>query len=1080
MTDTLNCRSVVMRLLSSAYCGFVMLAAASATAAEPTRAPSVPPSADVKQVPLDAMTERAVFCDERLEFVVQVQHMPRLIDWLVDQGFTRLNSESLREWMQAKLEGGAYGSVVVMPMGLAPQSINLQPGRAATWYRYLQAGGRVVWMGNPPFYVWKSVSGEPPPHAVEALETLGLHSGWDQPFWGSYRDVTVAEQGRTWGLEVGGSSIAGCDAKEVSLVFSEYTVAQTGQRAAASWLLNLRPDLPWSGVIAYQHSLDARHDAHLRDIWRLAHYVGRPVTIPPLPKPWEPPPPPAIKVVARASGLEGRSQFARGEQVELACQAARAGAFDSLRVHLLKDDLVLTTLSGSTQVTLDTAPYAFGDYRLRVEALRESRPLAFQDLEIGIRHVRPVDFGWEVWTEVSENPYQAQLTLRDIERCGMDVYIGRSVRNMDWLLRYQRRFSERVHAEPAQGVTPESHPHRFIVEADGKFRRWGAGSVMFGISHPESLAAGRQQMLAGVALAAKHPAFNGIILTNDDYSTLHYGVDYGKHNLDRFKAQTGHDAPTSRPTRTPGIVPDADPWLQWCLFTLKHISGGWNQMQKEAVTSVRPDIRIGPIPGGMQIPLINMWPAGQYPPLNFGPWGHNLVACYYYNSYWQPLTTNTCWIECGRMGNRDLPTWLMPDLMRPLTSYTRNNLFHLLASGVQGLSYFTYDSRTREAWAEMQRVTPHILKIAPVQRRLRPQGRRVALLHSVTSDVFRETNWLTLPYAYANLIQAHYDVDMICEEEVLGGICKNYQAVLLTRVPYLRKSVHDALVQQAAAGARIYLDNTVPWELPGATRLGIDLGLGQMGNRDASKPAAAVPGIQDYGVPERIRAVGQVLRQHLEPQFASSDERLVAHPFEYEGVKYVWFVNALSAEEYRLCQNRLMALRTDAALQEVIAWERKELREHPTWETQVTYRQLPGVPYDLWKGQRLDVRPTDQGASLTLSMDRFGGTLVAFYPSPIQQVALQCPPQAKPLQAVQVEVTVNGQAGPMPGTVPVEIVLVDPQGQRSPLSRVIGTEHGKCRWEWTPAVNDPSGTWTITARQAASGTEAKASVVLGG
>jgi hypothetical protein len=88
-------------------------------------------------------------------------------------------------------------------------------------------------------------------------------------------------------------------------------------------------------------------------------------------------------------------------------------------------------------------------------------------------------------------------------------------------------------------------------------------------------------------------------------------------------------------------------------------------MQREAVTSVRDDIRIGPIPGGMQVPFIHMWPAGQYPPLNFGEAGHNLVACYYYNSYWQPVTTNTCWIEAGRMGNRDLPTWVMPELLRP-------------------------------------------------------------------------------------------------------------------------------------------------------------------------------------------------------------------------------------------------------------------------------------------------------------------------------------------------------------------------------------------------------------------------------
>jgi len=1102
--------------LVSASIGVALLAASLSSAAEP--------------VAMDAMTEKAVFFDERLDFAIQVQNMPRLIDWLADNGFRRLRSEALREWMQTKIEAGAYGSVVVMPMGLAPQSVNLKPGKDATWYRYLKAGGRAVWIGNPPFYLWKSIRGEPATHDVPALDTLGLSSGWGQPFWGSNRKVTMTEHGKAWGLEVCGASVTGYSADEVSLVFSEYTTAQTGQRGAASWTLNFRPDMPWSGLVHYHHGMDARNDAHLHDVWRLAHYVGKSVAeIPKLPKPWQPPMPPAIEVVTMASGLEGRTQFARGEKAQITCKPARAGAFDNVRAHLIQDGCVLETLGGDTKVTtalwpvsrpshafrpnvslvsrrpavgtaagsgtraerlavagdttvtLDTAPYTFGDYLLRIEAIKEGKPVAFQDIDIGIRHVRPVDFGWEVWTGVPDNPYQARLVLEDIRRCGMDVYIGHSVRAMDWLLRYHRRFSERVHADPGHGVTPDSHPHRFIAGPDGEFRRWGSGNIMFGISHPESLEEGRKQMIEKISPAAKHPAFNGIVLTNDDYSSLHYGVDYGKHNLDRFKAMTGHDAPTERPEREPGIVPDDDPWLRWCLFTLKHVSGGWNQMQKEAVTSVRDDIRIGPIPGGMQIPMIHMWPAGQYPPLNFGDWGHNLVACYYYNSFWQPVTTNTCWTECGRMGNRDLPTWLMPDLMRPLTSYTRNNLFHLLAGGVRGLSYFTHDSRTREAWAEMQRVTPMIWRIAPVQRRIQPKGRRIALLHSVSTDIFRQGNWLMLPYAYANLIQAHYDVDIICEEEVLDGICSNYDAVLLYRTLYLRQSVYDALVRQAKDGAHIYLDSSVPLDIPGTKRLGVDLGMGKLASKDLPAAGAhlANPGPQDYGYPDRIKAVGQALREFIQPPFECDDECLVAHPFEYDGVSYVWYVNALSGEEYRMCQNRLMALRTAAAKQEVIDWEKKELREHPTFEAKVRYHELPGVPYDLWKGERLETSADKDGTSMSLSMDRFGGTLVAFYPSPIEQVAIECPKQAEPMQAVKVEVSVTGGAGPMPGTVPVEIELLDPNGDRSPLSRIIGTEKGKCTFQWTPAENDLAGNWTITARECASGMHADATIVVG-
>ena len=56
---------------ASALAGFVLLVASPLSAGEP-----------VETIALDAMTEKAVFFDERLDFAVQVRHMPRLIDWL--------------------------------------------------------------------------------------------------------------------------------------------------------------------------------------------------------------------------------------------------------------------------------------------------------------------------------------------------------------------------------------------------------------------------------------------------------------------------------------------------------------------------------------------------------------------------------------------------------------------------------------------------------------------------------------------------------------------------------------------------------------------------------------------------------------------------------------------------------------------------------------------------------------------------------------------------------------------------------------------------------------------------------------
>ncbi|MCC6581081.1 MAG: hypothetical protein IT440_11635 [Phycisphaeraceae bacterium] len=1033
-------------------------------------------------IPLAAMTDRVVFYDERMP-QGHVVHIERLVHWLTAHGFVQLNSDNLAAWMRQHVEGGAYGSVVVMPMGVIPQSINMKPGREALWFQYLATGGRVVWAGDPPFYRTVSTFTEPPAHSVPSLDTLGLTWGWNIDFWGDGTlPVTLTEQGKAWGLERCGGAVAGYDVHQVSIPLSVYTT-RTGRRGAASWMLNFKADMPWSGVVAYALGFDGQDDASLRDIWRAAHYVGHPVTdIPPLSQ-ISPPAQPMLKLAASASDIPGRTQFARGETISLTVKPGQAGPFEQVQVRLTQNDQVVHAVDvrsgadGHAAVDIGTSPFAYGDYLLRVEAYRQGKSIAFADLTTGIRAVPPLNFGWEVWMGLNPPAYQIQLHLADIVRAGMGLYLTGEVPDMDAALRCGRPFSLRVHADGlGPGIAVDNHPERFIRNGDCSFRLFGT-HPQFSISHPESLTVARQQMIDGTRIPARHPAFNGAMFTNDDYSSLHYGFDYSEHNLARFKLMTGHDAPVEQPKRQPGIVPDDDPWVQWNLFTLREVSGGWNQMQKEAVTSLRPDIRIGPIPGGMQIPLINMVQAGQYPPLNFGAWGHNLISFYYYDTYWQPLTTNTCWLECGRMNNREMPTWVTPDLLSPIVSYTRNSLFHLLAGGVRGLTYYHYDERTRAAWAEINRLKPMIERISPVQVKIKPKNRRIALLHSVTSDMFDTYNWLLLPYAYANLIQAHYDVDIICEEEVLSGICKDYDAVLLYRTLYLRQSVADALTKQAAQGAHIYADHSVPLNIPGVQRIAVDLGMGQLASQDVPPegPHIATPGPTDYGHPDRIQTVAEALLSHVKPMILCDDPRLVAHPFQYGAVQYVWFVNALSGEEYRYCQKQIMQLRTSEATMEAVEWDRKLLGREPMYTATLRYPGIVGVPYDLTQGRPLTM---DSQNNLTLTMDRLGGSLVAFYPEPITKLTLDLPATVEAMKPVNITVTVRGNKEPIPGVVPVRVELVNPEGNASPLSQVMGTEDGVCILSWTPAINDLRGNWRVTATELASGQTANATMKL--
>ena len=138
-------------------------------------------------------------------------------------------------------------------------------------------------------------------------------------------------------------------------------------------------------------------------------------------------------------------------------------------------------------------------------------------------------------------------------------------------------------------------------------------------------------MREGLKPVASHPAFRPYVLCNDDFS-IYYGWDFSPQVVQRFQEQTGLDAPTQKEDPPFGVVDDQHPWLRWFEFTLKEVCGAMNRAETRGVTEARPDARLGPIPGGMQIPYIQMWEAQQYPPLNFGPNGFNLLCCYYYNT----------------------------------------------------------------------------------------------------------------------------------------------------------------------------------------------------------------------------------------------------------------------------------------------------------------------------------------------------------------------------------------------------------------------------------------------------------------
>ncbi|HSR43077.1 MAG TPA: PQQ-binding-like beta-propeller repeat protein, partial [Longimicrobiales bacterium] len=91
---------------------------------------------------------RAVFWDSSYVKASWYRGHRELRDYLSARGYSATDAEELEAFIRARIEDGAP-SVVVFAMDAAPSAV-VAGGRASLLRRYLEGGGKVVWVGVPP------------------------------------------------------------------------------------------------------------------------------------------------------------------------------------------------------------------------------------------------------------------------------------------------------------------------------------------------------------------------------------------------------------------------------------------------------------------------------------------------------------------------------------------------------------------------------------------------------------------------------------------------------------------------------------------------------------------------------------------------------------------------------------------------------------------------------------------------------------------------------------------------------------------------------------------------------------------
>jgi hypothetical protein len=120
-------------------------------------------------------------------------------DYLALNGYTVVNAAQLKTWMDARIADGAL-SVVVFCKDIVPDTVAETMDATCTIRKYLDAGGKVVWYSDWPFYYQGLSDGTSAPTwgPDGAINILGFNASGGPNDSGE--EVVITAAGAEWGL----------------------------------------------------------------------------------------------------------------------------------------------------------------------------------------------------------------------------------------------------------------------------------------------------------------------------------------------------------------------------------------------------------------------------------------------------------------------------------------------------------------------------------------------------------------------------------------------------------------------------------------------------------------------------------------------------------------------------------------------------------------------------------------------------------------------------------------------------------------------------------------------------------------
>lgn len=189
--------------------------------------------------------------------------------YLTQRGFKEVNADNLAKIMYEMIRANAAtNTVLVLAQDIVPTTIAHRPSPDTIMRRYLDVGGRVVWIGDVPFYYQghfdeKTVNWG----VIGEHEILKVYTRFT---WPLHTDIT--DDGVRWGLKLEWTGY-----RPVDPLYSNLTHVLACSMAgtfAHAWFKNFNSDHPNSGFLRmWDYTLHDVSDRMLEELYNVSTYL---------------------------------------------------------------------------------------------------------------------------------------------------------------------------------------------------------------------------------------------------------------------------------------------------------------------------------------------------------------------------------------------------------------------------------------------------------------------------------------------------------------------------------------------------------------------------------------------------------------------------------------------------------------------------------------------------------------------------------------------------------------------------------------------------------------------------------------